>query len=74
MYLNVLSALQRPPAPCLACNGYRMKPEALAVKIDGLHIGQGREKSIKGAAEWFPGPPAKPVSFTHLAPSTGGIQ
>jgi excinuclease ABC subunit A len=27
-------------APCLACNGYRLKPEALAVKIAGLHIGQ----------------------------------
>ncbi len=25
--------------PCVACNGYRLKPEALAVKIDGLHIG-----------------------------------
>ncbi len=46
-------------APCLACNGYRMKPEALAVKIDGLHIGQVSEKSIRAAAEWFHDLPAK---------------
>ncbi len=46
-------------APCLACNGYRMKPEALAVKIDGLHIGQVSEKSIRAAAEWFKDLPAK---------------
>ena len=40
-------------APCVACNGYRLKPETLAVKIDGLHIGQVSEKSIRSAAEWF---------------------
>ena len=26
--------------PCEACRGYRLKPEALAVKIDGKHIGE----------------------------------
>jgi len=46
-------------APCLACNGYRMKPEALAVKIDGLHIGQVSEKSIRAAGDWFKDLPAK---------------
>ena len=40
-------------APCLACNGYRLKPEALAVKIDGLHVGQVSEMSIRAAAQWF---------------------
>jgi excinuclease ABC subunit A len=39
--------------PCLACGGYRLKPESLAVKIDGLHIGQVTEKSILNAAQWF---------------------
>ncbi len=46
-------------APCLACNGYRLKPEALAVKIDGLHIGNVSEKSIRAAAEWFEELPPK---------------
>jgi excinuclease ABC subunit A len=26
--------------PCQSCNGYRLKPEALAVKINGMHIGE----------------------------------
>ncbi|WP_156458063.1 excinuclease ABC subunit UvrA [Devosia epidermidihirudinis] len=40
-------------APCVACGGYRLKPETLAVKIDGLHIGQVTEKSIRASSEWF---------------------
>jgi excinuclease ABC subunit A len=39
--------------PCDACNGYRLKPEALCVKIGGLHIGQVSEMSIKRAGEWI---------------------
>ncbi|MBO3760312.1 excinuclease ABC subunit UvrA [Ciceribacter sp. L1K22] len=40
-------------APCPACNGFRLKPEALAVKIDGLHIGQVTDMSIRNAGAWF---------------------
>ncbi|MCJ9750807.1 excinuclease ABC subunit UvrA [Neorhizobium sp. BETTINA12A] len=40
-------------APCPACNGYRLKPEALAVKINKLHIGQVTEMSIRIARDWF---------------------
>ena len=40
-------------APCSACGGYRLKPEALCVKIDDKHIGQISELSIKAAGEWF---------------------
>jgi excinuclease ABC subunit A len=40
-------------APCEVCNGYRLKPEALAVKIGGLHIGQVCEQSIRDADVWF---------------------
>jgi excinuclease ABC subunit A len=39
--------------PCEACNGYRLKPEALAVKVAGLHIGQVSSFAIAEAAEWF---------------------
>jgi len=38
--------------PCGACGGYRLKPEALAVKIAGLHVGEVVEKSIKEAWAW----------------------
>jgi excinuclease ABC subunit A len=39
--------------PCEACNGYRLKPEALAVKVAGLHIGQVSNFSIAEAGAWF---------------------
>ncbi|HBH41757.1 MAG TPA: excinuclease ABC subunit A, partial [Rhizobiales bacterium] len=38
---------------CEACKGYRLKPQALAVKIAGLHIGQVTEMSIRQAGAWF---------------------
>ncbi len=40
---------------CGACGGYRLKPEALAVKIAGLHIGQVVEMSITEAFAWVEG-------------------
>jgi excinuclease ABC subunit A len=39
--------------PCHDCGGHRLKPEALAVKIDGLHIGEVAEMSIRRALPWF---------------------
>jgi len=41
--------------PCLACEGYRLKPESLAVKIAGQHIGQVSRLAIRSAQEWFEG-------------------
>ncbi|WP_397415017.1 excinuclease ABC subunit UvrA [Phenylobacterium sp.] len=41
--------------PCLSCEGYRLKPEALAVKIAGRHIGEVSRLSIRHAQEWFEG-------------------
>jgi len=41
--------------PCEACNGYRLKPQALAVKIAGHHIGEASQKSIREAMAWFSG-------------------
>ena len=39
--------------PCHSCGGYRLKPEALAVRIGGLHVGQVVEMSIKQAHGWI---------------------
>jgi excinuclease ABC subunit A len=39
--------------PCAACKGYRLKPEALCVKVGGKHIGEVAEMSVKGAGVWF---------------------
>jgi excinuclease ABC subunit A len=40
-------------APCQACDGFRLKPEALAVKLAGLHISQVAQMSIRAAGDWF---------------------
>jgi excinuclease ABC subunit A len=39
--------------PCEECKGYRLKPQALAVKIAGKHIGQITDMSIREANHWF---------------------
>ena len=38
---------------CESCSGYRLKEEALCVKIDNIHISKVTEKSILNATEWF---------------------
>ncbi len=40
-------------SPCDACEGMRLKPESLAVKIDGQHIAQIGALSIQDAHKWF---------------------
>src|ERR1700723_1080125 len=42
-----------PSVPFDVRKGYRLKPEALCVKIGGKHIGEVSEMSVKGAAQWF---------------------
>jgi len=39
--------------PCDACGGYRLKPQALAVKVGGRHIGEVTDLSIRAANQWF---------------------
>jgi excinuclease ABC subunit A len=41
--------------PCHACGGHRLKPQALAVKVAGCHIGEVSALSIRRAREWFAG-------------------
>ena len=38
--------------PCGTCEGYRLRAEALAVKIAGLHVGQVVQLSIREALAW----------------------
>ncbi len=45
--------------PCEACHGYRLKPEALCVKIAEKHIGEISDLSVKNAALWFDDLPEK---------------
>ena len=39
--------------PCDACGGHRLKPEALCVKVNGLHIGEITQFTIDSALDWF---------------------
>jgi excinuclease ABC subunit A len=39
--------------PCLSCEGFRLKPEALAVKIAGEHVGTVCRLSVSEADRWF---------------------
>ncbi|MFL1461180.1 excinuclease ABC subunit UvrA [Roseococcus sp. DSY-14] len=39
--------------PCHACEGFRLKPQSLAVKVAGQHIGAASALSIRKAREWF---------------------
>ncbi|MEM7270652.1 MAG: excinuclease ABC subunit UvrA [Pseudomonadota bacterium] len=41
--------------PCADCGGYRLREQALAVKIADLHVGQVTEMSIKEASDWAEG-------------------
>jgi excinuclease ABC subunit A len=45
--------------PCKACKGYRLKPEALAVKIEAKHIGEVSDLSVREARDWFGALPEK---------------
>ena len=38
---------------CAACDGNRLKPEALAVKVGGLPIGEVAAMSVRRAEQWF---------------------
>ncbi|MDG2496134.1 MAG: excinuclease ABC subunit UvrA [Alphaproteobacteria bacterium] len=38
---------------CEACGGYRLKPEAISVKIAELHVGEVSQMSIRMAEQWF---------------------
>jgi excinuclease ABC subunit A len=39
--------------PCAACQGFRLKPQALSVKVAAKHIGEISAMSIRAAHGWF---------------------
>jgi excinuclease ABC subunit A len=45
--------------PCEACGGYRLKAQALAVRVGALHIGQVSAMSIRAAGEWYAALPGR---------------
>lgn len=49
---NVMSQYMR-EIECKRCGGYRLNDEALAVKVNGAHIGQVVERSVKDGIDFF---------------------
>ncbi len=47
---------------CDKCHGYRLNEQALAVKVDGIHVGELSRLSIERAVDWFENLPKKLTS------------
>src|SRR5207253_1870530 len=50
---RVLLSRYRGKTACTNCKGYRLRPEALYVKIESKHIGQLCQMQVKDLKEWF---------------------
>ncbi len=50
---RVLLSRYRGRTVCPGCHGYRLRPEALYVKLGGLHIGELCEMPVGKLNEWF---------------------
>jgi len=52
---RVLLSRYRGRTTCPDCKGYRLRPEALYVKVGGKHIGELSEMPVKDLKVWFDG-------------------
>ena len=50
---RVLLSRYRGRTECPDCNGYRLRKEALFVKVDGMHIGELSTMPVKDLRAWF---------------------
>ena len=50
---RVLLSRYRGRTECPDCNGYRLRPEALYVKVGGKHIGELGQLPVKDLKKWF---------------------
>jgi excinuclease ABC subunit A len=50
---RVLLSRYRGRTTCTDCNGYRLRKEALCVKINGRHIGELCELQVRDLLQWF---------------------
>ena len=50
---RVLQSRYRGRTTCTTCDGYRLRPEALYVKISEKHIGELCEMPVKDLKQWF---------------------
>ncbi len=50
---RVLLSRYRGRTRCTSCNGYRLRSEALYIKIGGRHIGELSEMQVRDLEQWF---------------------
>jgi excinuclease ABC subunit A len=53
MWVREEMARYQAEKPCVVCNGARLKPEALSVRVAGKNIAEASEFSIRSALTWF---------------------
>jgi excinuclease ABC subunit A len=53
MWVREEMARYQAEKPCVVCNGARLKPEALSVRVAGKNIAEASEFSIRSALAWF---------------------
>ncbi len=53
MHYRIYAARFRGYTTCPTCHGYRVRPEALYVKVGGLHIGEVCEMTTEDARDFF---------------------
>ena len=52
-YMRETLSRYQSSAPCKECGGYRLRPEALCVKLAGQHVGEITQLSVRDALGWF---------------------
>jgi excinuclease ABC subunit A len=52
---RILIARYRRFDPCPACGGTRLRPEALAVRVDGRHLGEASRLTLAELGAWLGG-------------------
>jgi excinuclease ABC subunit A len=55
LHVRVFLSRYRAPSTCPACQGTRLKPQALAVRIGGRHIGDLYRLAVDELARWLDG-------------------
>jgi excinuclease ABC subunit A len=55
LHVRVFLSRYRSQAPCPTCQGARLKPEALAVTVGGLHVGAVARLTVDALAAWLDG-------------------
>jgi len=63
LHIKVFSSRYKGQVRCAACDGTRLKKQALSVTVGGLNIAEASRMTIKDAAEFFSGLPEKLSAF-----------